>query len=227
MMANWYGLVGVFALAATGCAAPVFNHAPQMTYHVDTSFTAPERQCLEDATKQWRDQTSGLADIKLEYDYKPNVVVNVLEHEAFDKVVRWTSTTPYVVAYEAAMGTPEKPWILLGQTSHKITDSVRLPIVVSLVQDRLDASKDTFECKRVAMHEFGHGLGLPHMGRTTDIMFPSEHPLRSACLKNDDLVAFAAVNELPSELMKPCPNDSVLDASDAAEEEDPNASQAQ
>ncbi len=204
---------------------PVANpRSPQMTYHVDTSFTADERQCIEYSTKQWRDQTIGLADIQLAYDYEPGKLGNVLEHALNDKIVRWTSTTPEVVVYEREMSTPKKPWILLGQTAHKITDPIRLPITVSLVMDRL---QDAHECHLTTIHELGHGFGLPHIGHQSDIMFPSVDLRRSDCLKNDDLVMFSMVNQLPGGLMKPCADDPVLVAADNAPEEDTDVTEAE
>lgn len=178
---------------------------PTLTMHVDTSYQPAERQCLEQSAEQWRQQTSGLANVSFEYDYNVRDVVSVLTHKLHNRVVRWTSETPYVVLVEELESEPDHKYTLLGQVNGKgIQDPFKLPIEMGMVMDRLE---DNHMCRLTAIHELGHVFGVPHMPYLTDIMYPSVYTPRSACLKGVDLTAFAQLNGLPGELMKPCQDD--------------------
>ncbi len=197
-------------IGLSGCAMPSVKD-PTLVMHVDTSYTAPERKCLEQSAQQWRDQTSELANVQFEYDYNVKDVLSVLYHKKDNRVVRWISETPYVKLVEQMQSTPDGPYVLLGQVNGKgILDPYHLPIEMGIVMDRLQdglAEGDGHMCKLTVIHELGHVFGVPHMPYTTDIMYPSVIAERSACLKSVDLVAFAQLNGLPGELMKPCPDD--------------------
>ncbi len=199
-------------LGLGACALPTIpgqSSEPTITFHVDTRFTAPERDCLEVSAGIWRGQTTGLANVKFKYDYNVSNVGSVLENKLNDRLVRWVSTTPDVVEREKREP-DEEPWTLLGLADGKVTDVIRTPIQVSLVMDRLE---DRHKCILTALHEFGHALGLPHLGKLTDIMYPAVYPPRSACLKHEDLLVFAAINKYPFEQMHPCPNDPIIEIS--------------
>ncbi len=194
----------LLAIGISGCALPSVKD-PTLVMHVDTSYTPPERQCLEQSAQQWRDQTSGLANVQYEYDYNPKDIVSVLTHKLDNRVVRWTSETPYVKLLEEMESEPDAPYTLLGQVNGKgIKDPFRLPVEMGLVMDRL---QDNHMCRLTAIHELGHVFGVPHMPAMTDIMYPSVISKRTACLKDHDLIAFAQINGLPGELMKPCKDD--------------------
>ncbi len=185
----------------SGCFVPSVKD-PTLTMHVDTAYTAPERLCLEESAQQWRDQTSGLANVSFEYDLNQKDPVSVLTHKLDHRVVRWTSKTPYVMLLEEMESEPDSPYTLLGQVNGKgIKDPFHLPIEMGLVMDRL---QDNHMCRLAATHELGHVFGVPHMPKHGDIMFPSVQSNRTHCLKNDDLTVFAQLNGFPGELMKPC-----------------------
>ncbi len=194
----------LFGLSLTGCGVhlPGQPTTPTMTYHADTSFTEPERQCLEVSAGIWRGQTSGLADIRFKYDFNTHSTKSVLENQLNDRLERWTSDNPEVKKYESDF---EEGQFLLGFAEGKITNTIRTPIEVHLVMDRL---RDPHMCQLTAIHEFGHAFGVPHLdNKVTNIMYPSVHPGRTACLKSDDLLAFSILNKVPSNLMIPCPDD--------------------
>ncbi len=205
-------------LSLTGCFMPSVKD-PTLTMHVDTAYTAPERQCLEQSAQQWRDQTSGLANVQYEYDYNPKDVVSVLTHKLDHRVVRWTSETPYVKLLEEMESEPDAPYILLGQVNGKgIKDPFHLPIEMGLVMDRL---QDNHMCQLTAIHELGHVFGVPHLPKHGDIMFPSVQANRTACLKADDLTIFAQINGFPGELMKPCEDQPSLEITFELEKDGP------
>ena len=207
-----------------GCALPSVKD-PTLVMHVDTSYTAPERACLEQSAQQWRDQTSGLANVSYEYDYNPQDVVSVLVHKLDNRVVRWTSETPYVKLVEEMNSEPGNPWTLLGEVNGKgIKDVFRGPVEMGLVMDRL---QDNHMCRLTAIHELGHVFGVPHMPKHGDIMFPSVQKNRTACLKPNDLTIFAQINGFPGELMKPCEEQPELELTVELETDEPNVVQAQ
>jgi hypothetical protein len=190
----------LFAFALTGCA--MRNKEPMITMHVDTSFTMPERQCLEASADQWRYQTSEFADVEFKYDFNSHSVTSVGENFLHDRVVRWTSDNPTVKAIEEANAEPGSPYMLLGQVNgHHLNDEVRLPIEMRLVADRLG---DAHTCRLTAIHELGHVFGLPHMAKATDIMFPAVMLERTECLKKDELTLFSYLDHGTNIEMKPC-----------------------
>lgn len=196
--------LAIVGLGLGGCIGP-FNKEPTLTYHADVRFTTDERKCISESTEQWRSQTAGTADADVVYDYNPGKVSDVIEFKGRDRLVRWTSEDTEVKALDG----PDHSFYLLGLASGKITDPVRLPIEVHLVADRF-ATVDGYSaqiCKLTTIHELGHAFGLPHLGRKTDIMYPSVIYQRSACLKHEDLFAFGILNKVPMGVMKPCPDD--------------------
>ncbi len=194
-------ILSLASLVQIGCFAPSVKD-PTLVMHVDTAYTKDERLCLEDSAQQWRNQTSGLANVSFEYDLNQKDPVSVLVHRLDHRVVRWTSQTPYVKLLEEMQSEPDKPYILLGQVNGKGTkDPFGKPIEMGLVSDRLT---DPHVCRLTAIHELGHVFGVPHMPGPGSIMYPSIHPSRTACLKRDELTVFAQINGLPGELMRPC-----------------------
>ncbi len=197
----------------TGCILPAKD--PTLTMHVDTAYTPTERVCLEQSAQQWRSHTSELANVQFEYDLDQKNPLSVLRHRLNNRVVRWTSQTPYVKLVEELESEPDHPYMLLGQVNGKgIKDPFHMPIEMGLVMDRLQeglSEGSGHRCQLTAIHELGHVFGVPHLPRKGDIMYPSVHDGRTACLKGDDLTVFAQLNGFPGELMKPCPDQPGLD----------------
>lgn len=189
-------------LGLSGCGAAPLNHDPVIHFHVDKDAKPATRECLQFSADKWREQTSGIADVSFEYDYNKHDPKEALAIKAYDRVVMWQSTTEEVVEYEREMS-EDGAWKLMGQASGKVTNTIRMPIEVRLVEDRLG---DPNLCRLTVIHEFGHAFGIPHLGKNTDIMFPSVDTRRTVCLKRDDLMAFAFLHQVPFEHMKPCPN---------------------
>jgi len=76
-----------------GCTLPTPARSPTMELHVDRMFTPDERSCIGDSVKQWSDQTSGLVEIQLEYDYNSSKPLEMAFAQTHNHIVRWTSKT--------------------------------------------------------------------------------------------------------------------------------------
>lgn len=200
----------------TGCAS-FLGAEPKITYHADTSFQDSERQCIEFAANKIAEQTNGTAAISVKYDYDTTSVSSVLTNQRHDRLVRWTSHTPAVELFDSQAEDGAK---LLGQAHGNTLNTVRSPVEVRLVMDRL---QDPHTCHLTAMHEFAHAFGMPHIPAPGKgfIMNPAVRTAASACFKKDELTLFAFLNELPSEHMTPCADDT-LPVPTASEEDGPD-----
>lgn len=198
-------LVLALLVGLTGCFLPA--REPSITMHADTSFTFPERECLEVSAEQWRTQTQGLADISLKYDYNSSDPASVALSKLQDRLVRWTSKNPVLIEYEAELNADKDPDApaahILGQVNgNGIKDKFHLPVEMRMVMDRLE---DPHDCRLTAIHEFGHVLGVPHITTShANIMYPVVEYSRKACLKKDDLLGFCYFNDCGNVQMKAC-----------------------
>lgn len=202
-------------LFLAGCAANVVQPVgpkPKddlVVMHGDTSFSASERSCVESAAAQWAEQTHGVASIKVYWDLDSKSPASILEHKEDKTLVRWTSKTPKVRDQDISSQEDCAETFANSPELKETCKSVRLlgmvsgfPKEMGLVMDRLS---DHGFCKQVAMHEFGHVMGLPHLtGSYENIMFPAADRSRSSCLKEEDLLAFCYLNKCGNVEMSPC-----------------------
>lgn len=184
-----------------GAKAPV---APVVTINCDTAFTPPERAELQIAVDLWKFQTSGLAVITLVYDVDFESTQDIKAHvEAGHNIMlRLESWMDIVTDEDADQGAK-----LLGLVSPAggIHNPWQKPLTVGFVVDRLgDNSISGTTLTQVALHEFGHVLGVSHQNTMNAIMFPSAIRARDVCLKPADLSAFCLANVCGTFKMHPC-----------------------
>lgn len=177
---------------------------PSAVIHCDTDFTVQERSELQAAAEIWKLQTSGLASITLVWDVDFTSTSDIsghvkAQHNIMLRLEAWMST---VVEEDKASGNE-----LLGVVSPGggIHNPWHKPLTVGFVADRMGALyPDRAGLTQVALHEFGHVLGVPHQGAINAIMFHSAIKSATVCLKKPDLAAFCNVNECASYVMHPC-----------------------
>lgn len=176
--------------------------APAVTLHGDTSYTAPERKAIEKAADIWREQTGGQANIKIVWDRDPSAVKVDTEH-----TLRKSSSDDLQVVLIDCMIAAENDLppcmpTLLGWVDIPggIHNHEHEPVSVNFIPDRYETESKFVS---VAIHEFGHLLGLPHQNVTQAVMYPTQNAEKT-CLKPSDLASFCSVNVCDGRKMYPC-----------------------
>ncbi len=180
---------------AHGATPPL---APVLTFHMDTDFTPQERADASEAATLWNKQTGGVARLTLVFDLDFNSLNSIESLKDSNVIVRAESGMNLVTQADESSGC--SGCVLGWMTSGGIHNVTHDPVRGVFVADRLDDASRL----QVMLHEFGHALGLPHIGSRQAIMYPSLQPGKSSCLKKPDLVAFCEVNECGSAQMVPC-----------------------
>lgn len=121
-----------------------------MTFHVDTSFTGPERDALQEAVNNLQAQTRGLLVARLIFDLDFNDIESLVVHRHEDILLRITSDSSKVDGYDSSTSK------LLGLTEQR-DDGLTW---VYIVADRLPEHR-LFVA--VTMHELLHAFGLGHV----------------------------------------------------------------
>ena len=211
------------ATACSGCLANLVGDVvhgasatgdPHVVFHADTDFSPRERAAAEQAADLWGKQTAGVASIRIVWDLDFGDTEGLTLHvlEGHNILVRREGWMPSVddhddVCPQDDPTTPrnEHGCVLGWMTAGGIHASGHVPIMGSFVMDRIDGPDSPEDMMlQVMLHEFGHALGLPHVGAIQAIMYPSYDPSRTSCLKMPDLVAFCTVNNCTGHTMLPC-----------------------
>lgn len=187
-------LLATCLLALTCCAAAPMEpdvepvDAISITLHGDTEFTPMERDALRLAAEVWRIQTGGLANINIIYDLDFDDVQSLRRYAWEHTLVRMPSESDQVISMDCSARKDCRPSVLAWVKQPGKDDQY---VRMFLIHDRL---KTQDARKQVALHEFGHVLGLGHTQDQKSIMYPTYQP-RDFCLKEADMKAFCAAHE--------------------------------
>lgn len=193
-------------------SAPMVPDADRVTVvlHADVAFTKSERAALEWAAEVWRQQTQGLADIRIVYDLDFNSVSTLKANVDNNVLIRFTSDIELIQkmdckhaeAMELPCGTGEGPKVLgFVYPPGGVNAAEQSPIRMGIVSDRVTGDG---RLEGVTLHELGHVLGIAHLKERSSIMFPAYSDGRKACLKSPDLDAYCRAQACGSVAMKPC-----------------------
>lgn len=191
-------LFALLMLSLTACFVAqkppgTVRHPFTVIVHTDKAFTEEERFQVVAAADTWNAQTDGLANLEVVFDLDMNGASDLL-HLARNHVLllRMPEDTDVVEYLDEDSG---------GRVLGAVTPSggalVSKEARMIIVADRLPDSP-TF--RRVALHEFGHLLGLPHVPEPTGIMYPSTGPvpedkMGTVCLRLPDIAEFCRVHD--------------------------------
>lgn len=198
----------LITLFMAGCAAEVELNfpkplAPKVVMHGDERFTPDERKQIETAAEVWRQQTSGLANIAIVWDWSNSKIPKSEENH----IERLTSGDLEVVMEDCAISEandlpPCTPTVLAWvDKPGGIHNPDHEPVNMAFIPDRYPAA-DYFIS--VALHEFGHLLGMPHSNVVQAVMYPTQGKTAKTCLKPSDLATFCQVNVCDGRKMIPC-----------------------
>jgi hypothetical protein len=190
-MWRWLLLVCVFLF---GCGAHAGTAPTEVrvtrefehTLHVDTALPRDYRRQLEAAARAWREVTAGRVRISLAYDLDLDSIENLREHDARASwlVIGVLSEMSIVAEIDRRFGSPTRSPLAL-------TSSMPTSTWVFLILDRIPGE----HIQAVAMHEFGHVIGLPDLAELGAVMSGVEvagHPVPTAFQPQDIRLCRAA-----------------------------------
>lgn len=179
------------------------TNATNVVLHGDTRFTEPEREQMQLAADLWEAQTSGQARITLVWDVEAGSFVSAAEHYVAGHHIIYKTAED-----ELDSGDISLAWVYPKGGIHNPWKS---PLRIQFVQERYslpDAQEKPgvmqYQLKQIALHEFGHVLGIPHSNSPHSIMWPNLIPAENICLRRVDLSAFCAINDCGKAVMQPC-----------------------
>lgn len=170
-LALWFFAWVAFVTIGFGCAVP--SHKPaettvsvsrtfSETLHVDSALPAVLRDELAAATREWAEVSDGNVRIRLAYDLDLDSIEDIQAHDAakHPMVIALLSEMTVVAQLDKHFGGPHV-WPL-GVTVRSPTS----PTIVFFILDRIPLVK----FRAIAMHEFGHVIGLPDLPEFGNVM---------------------------------------------------------
>lgn len=172
-VALWFVPWLAFVCLVFGCGIP--THAPlrdrtevrvsrtfSETLHVDSALPTVLRDELDGAAREWVTVSDGNVRIRLAYDLDLDSVEDIQAHDAakHPMVIGLLSEMPVVASIDKHFG-GAGVWPL-GVTVRSPT----APTIVFFILDRIPLTK----FRAVAMHEFGHVIGLPDLPEFGHVM---------------------------------------------------------
>lgn len=200
-------LLAVFTTCCAVAPYPVDNPLKEgpttVVMHGDKDFTQHEREQFATASTQWFKQTDGLADITFVWDWEPTK-----EHEDDQNVIVMAdSEAPEVQNVDCDSRGIERgtqycePMVLAWvYPSGGVHNPYHMKVTAVFIPERY-SSDGVFVS--VAIHEFGHVLGLPHSPAPQAVMYPTQNA-EKLCLTVSDLADFCRYNWCDSRKMYPC-----------------------
>lgn len=211
-------LILASVLTLAGCIAQPVRYptnTPKVVFHADERFSQQTKDCIVYGAAKWSEQTSGVAEAEVRFDYDGSNFLSQAEHVFNSKIELWSRFEDRTATADAenkakCVASGKDPndcsGTILGRVepSGGVKGSLSGQTTVVLVEDRFD---NEHTCRLVVLHELGHVFGTPHLTNPAAIMYPQIRRENTECLKELDLTAFCTVNYsfcTHDKTMKPC-----------------------
>lgn len=152
-------VLGLVSLLSSSCTPSL--RSVEHTFHADTSFSAEQRLELEQAARVWTATTADRARFRILFDVKDDA--DIISHVTLGHqlIRRVDDKTPLSFAVDEASHV-QRPYRVLAMVAHLQNDKHYIFFIDQRIR------RDEFYS--VAIHEFGHTLGMPDVKLPGSIM---------------------------------------------------------
>ena len=187
-------LIGIVSMQGCyGPKAPEPGVPVHMVLHGDEGFSAEERKEIEEGASMWRDQTGGLANLKIQWDLKDQIHKGPCEDKHC--ILKSPEELMVLIELQSDMSPGSTLALTMPSGGVKVSNSVNILIVPSRGRGYLTM---------VSAHELGHAMGLPHVGGAYAIMRPYMKGPHVPCLTQLDISTFCSVHVCGDVKMRKC-----------------------